>query len=105
MPNFITQSKAQDVISLDNLKNIWIKRNVSNSECGVVCALYFSSSENIYLYYNDQATMEKDFAEIKRLLKINNPDGGFKMVDSIKNYLKKNEEALITLALIILIDQ
>lgn len=111
---FKTKSSDGDVVSTTDIKNMWATDHIGTpgtsaqaymAACYKIHMIYKFDGNDSLLKYNDKNARDNDFKKILELSKNIKTKGGVSMLDSIKNYLKKNEEVIITLVIIILIDQ
>lgn len=100
---FKANSAEKDIINLSDIKNIWIINSEKNFEIHIT---YCYSKTDTLLNYETREKRDKDFESISKIItKTSTVVKGENMFESLKNYLKKHEETIITIIFIILIDQ
>lgn len=90
---------------LPAVESVWRREGKKGDSWKFYILYYLYGKNGTYsLGYDKQETWEKDYNNInKALSKLQNKTGGFTM-DSLKRYLNVHQDALITLAIIILLD-
>jgi len=102
MTSNIIQSNSyyKDVIAVDMLKNFWKDTSSDSNYPYLIKITYFNSSNNTNLHYSSAETRDSDYEKILNLAK----GRSINMIDSVKTYLKKHEDTIITIIILILID-